>query len=65
MQVDEEVGKVAQTTPIVICALTSRPTAALAYALAKSLELFMQQLIDETVKETRNRGAKKITAYHL
>ncbi|ORX41689.1 histone-fold-containing protein [Piromyces finnis] len=50
MRLDEEVGKVAQVTPILI---------------SKSLELFMQSLIDETCKETRNRGAKKMSVSHL
>ncbi|WWD02479.1 hypothetical protein V865_000519 [Kwoniella europaea PYCC6329] len=50
MQLDEEVGKLASATPVMI---------------SKSLECFMQQLIDETCKETRSRGSKKMTAYHL
>ncbi|KAG4086210.1 histone-fold-containing protein [Neocallimastix lanati (nom. inval.)] len=50
MRLDEEVGKVAQVTPVLI---------------SKSLELFMQSLIDETCKETRNRGAKKMSVSHL
>ncbi|KAK8854917.1 hypothetical protein IAR55_003656 [Kwoniella newhampshirensis] len=50
MQLDEEVGKLASATPVMI---------------SKSLECFMQVLIDETCKETRSRGSKKMTAYHL
>ncbi|WWC71722.1 uncharacterized protein I206_105680 [Kwoniella pini CBS 10737] len=50
MQLDEEVGKLASATPVMI---------------SKSLECFLQQLIDETCKETRSRGSKKMTAYHL
>ncbi|WVF72635.1 hypothetical protein IAT40_007453 [Kwoniella sp. CBS 6097] len=50
MQLDEEVGKLASATPVMI---------------SKSLECFMQMLIDETCKETRSRGSKKMTAYHL
>jgi hypothetical protein len=33
--------------------------------LAKSLECFMQLLLDETCKETRERGSRKLTAHHL
>ncbi|WVR07388.1 hypothetical protein IAU60_004429 [Kwoniella sp. DSM 27419] len=50
MQLDEEVGKLASATPVMI---------------SKSLECFMQLLIDETCKETRSRGSRKMTAYHL
>ncbi|ORY35393.1 histone-fold-containing protein [Naematelia encephala] len=50
MQLDEEVGKLASATPVMI---------------SKSLECFMQLLIDETAKETRSRGGKKMSAYHL
>ncbi|TPX63318.1 hypothetical protein SpCBS45565_g06685 [Spizellomyces sp. 'palustris'] len=50
MRLDEEVGKVAQATPILI---------------SKALELFMQSLIDEACKEARGRSAKKLTTVHL
>jgi len=50
MQKDEEVGKVAQATPIVI---------------SKALELFLGLIIDESHKVTSNRGSKKVEAYHL
>ncbi|RDB21733.1 DNA polymerase epsilon subunit C [Hypsizygus marmoreus] len=50
MQKDEEVGKVAQATPIVI---------------SKALELFLGLIIEEAHKVTSERGAKKIEAYHL
>ncbi|KAF9442118.1 histone-fold-containing protein, partial [Macrolepiota fuliginosa MF-IS2] len=50
MQKDEEVGKVAQATPIVI---------------SKALELFLGLLIDEASKVTTERGSKKVEAYHL
>ncbi|KAI9101831.1 histone-fold-containing protein [Phlyctochytrium arcticum] len=50
MRLDEEVGKVAQATPILI---------------SKALELFMQSLIDETCEYARGRGAKKLNAAHL
>ncbi|GBE85884.1 hypothetical protein SCP_0804070 [Sparassis crispa] len=50
MQKDEEVGKVAQATPIVI---------------SKALELFLGMIIEEASKVTAERGSKKVEAYHL
>ncbi|KAJ8461984.1 hypothetical protein ONZ45_g18098 [Pleurotus djamor] len=50
MQKDEEVGKVAQATPIVI---------------SKALELFLSMIIDEASRVTLDRGSKKVEAYHL
>ncbi|KAL7423497.1 hypothetical protein Q5752_001077 [Cryptotrichosporon argae] len=50
MQMDEDVGKLASATPVMI---------------SKSLECFMQMLIDESTKETRARGSKKLLAHHL
>ncbi|KAH9974926.1 histone-fold-containing protein [Lactifluus volemus] len=50
MQKDEEVGKVAQATPIVI---------------SKALELFLQLVVDEASRVTIARGSKKVEAYHL
>ncbi|GFZ49347.1 DNA polymerase II subunit C [Saitozyma sp. JCM 24511] len=50
MQLDEEVGKLASATPVMV---------------SKSLECFLQLLVEETAKEARSRGSKKLTAYHL
>ncbi|KAJ8592944.1 histone-fold-containing protein [Rhizopogon salebrosus TDB-379] len=50
MQKDEEVGKVAQATPVVI---------------SKALELFLAMIVEEATKVTVERGAKKVEAYHL
>ncbi|KAL1920148.1 uncharacterized protein VTP21DRAFT_1294 [Calcarisporiella thermophila] len=50
MQMDEDVGKVAQATPVLI---------------SKALELFMQSLIDEACKEARVRNAKRLSVAHL
>ncbi|KAF7731847.1 hypothetical protein EC973_007678 [Apophysomyces ossiformis] len=50
MQLDEDVGKVAQATPILI---------------SKALELFMQSLIDQACQETRVRNAKRLSVAHL
>ncbi|KAL1977837.1 hypothetical protein VTN31DRAFT_696 [Thermomyces dupontii] len=50
MQADEDVGKVAQVTPI---------------AVSKALELFMISLVLKAAKEARDRNSKRITAAHL
>jgi len=50
MQKDEEVGKVAQATPIVI---------------SKALELFLAMIVEESSKVTVERGSKKVESYHL
>lgn len=50
MQADEEVGKVAQITPVVV---------------SKALELFMQSIVDATVKQARAKQAKKVTVLHM
>ncbi|KZZ89708.1 Histone-fold protein [Moelleriella libera RCEF 2490] len=47
MQADEEVGKVAQQTPI---------------AVGKALELFMIQLVSKGAEVARERGSKRVTA---
>ncbi|EMD35769.1 hypothetical protein CERSUDRAFT_53135 [Gelatoporia subvermispora B] len=61
MQKDEEVGKVAQATPIVIC----EPPAAACPSQTKALELFLAMLVDEASKVTIQRGSKKVEPYHL
>ncbi|RHZ72779.1 hypothetical protein CDV55_107452 [Aspergillus turcosus] len=50
MQADEDVGKVAQVTPI---------------AVSKALELFMISLVTKAAKEARDRNSKRVTASHL
>nr|CAG8523311.1 5203_t:CDS:10 [Entrophospora candida] len=50
MQMDEDVGKVAQATPVLI---------------SKALELFMQSLIDQACRETKARNAKRMSVSHL
>ncbi|KAG8914414.1 hypothetical protein FRC01_004090 [Tulasnella sp. 417] len=50
MQKDDEVGKVAQATPVLI---------------SKSLELFMATLVDEMSKVTVERGCKRVEVWHL
>ncbi|KAF2674195.1 histone-fold-containing protein [Microthyrium microscopicum] len=50
MQADEDVGKVAQVTPV---------------AVAKALELFMVSLITRSAGEARTRNSKRVLPGHL
>ena len=50
MQADEEVGKVAQSTPI---------------AVGKALELFMIQLVTKSADLSRQKGSKRVSSQHL
>jgi len=50
MQKDEEVGKVAQATPV---------------AISKALELFLQAIVEHSSKVTQSRKAKKVEPHHL
>lgn len=50
MRLDEDVGKVAQAAPVLI---------------SKALELFLASLVEFTVKETKSKSAKRVTAQHL
>ena len=47
MQADEEVGKVAQQTPI---------------AVGKALELFMVQLVTKSAEVAKDKGSRRVTA---
>ncbi|GAA6064195.1 hypothetical protein JCM10212_003722 [Sporobolomyces blumeae] len=50
IQADEDVGKVAQATPILV---------------SKALELFLASLVEATVKDAQARGSQKLTPYGL
>lgn len=50
MQSDDEIGKVAQATPVVV---------------AKALELFMVALVDASCSEARSRNSKRVSPAHL
>lgn len=74
IQADEDVGKVAQATPIVVCALKlclhilrflrfDRHCSSI--HAAKALELFLASLVQASVKDAEARGSKKLTAYGL
>ncbi|POY70321.1 hypothetical protein BMF94_6601 [Rhodotorula taiwanensis] len=53
IQQDEDVGKVAQATPIV------------SFSAAKALELFLGSLVAACVKDAEGRGSHKISPYGL
>ncbi len=69
MQKDEEVGKVAQATPVVICASFpyqwSYVDDVCLHRIAKALELFLGMIVAEASKVTIDRNAKRVEAYHL
>ncbi|KAG4962058.1 hypothetical protein AAZX31_14G037400 [Glycine max] len=50
MQADEDVGKIAMAVPLLV---------------SKALELFLQDLCDQTYEITLRRGAKTMNAFHL
>lgn len=50
MQSDEDIGKVAQATPVVV---------------AKALELFMIQLVDAACDRARQKQARRVGIGHL
>jgi Dr1-associated corepressor len=69
MQADEDVGKVAQVTPVAICNTSPTPQylqeTDLFWFVAKALELFMDRIIKAVADETRARGARRVTPSHL
>ncbi|KAK9451488.1 DNA polymerase epsilon subunit C [Limtongia smithiae] len=50
MQADDDIGKVAQATPLVV---------------AKALEMFMISLVQESCNQARLRNAKRVSPAHL
>ncbi|KAK6454884.1 histone-fold-containing protein [Scheffersomyces xylosifermentans] len=50
MQSDDEVGKVAQATPIIV---------------GRALEIFMANLVEVSILEARKQGVKRISASHI
>lgn len=75
MQADEDVGKVAQVTPIAVCMsiphriyplYIPRPTLLTLFRItAKALELFMISLVTKAAHEAKDRNSKRVTAAHL
>ncbi|KAE9407690.1 histone-fold-containing protein [Gymnopus androsaceus JB14] len=56
MQKDDDVGKVAQATPVFF----TKPSLS-----AKALELFLALIVEKAGDVTIERGSKKVEAYHL
>lgn len=50
MQSDEEIGKVAQATPIIV---------------GRALEIFMANLVEVSMLEAKKQGVKRISASHV
>ncbi|RMZ67981.1 CBF NF-Y family transcription factor [Pyrenophora seminiperda CCB06] len=50
MQADDDVGKVAQVTPVVV---------------SKALELFMISLVTKAAAEAKSRNSKRVSSIHL
>lgn len=69
MQADEDVGKVAQVTPVVVCKFREVPSplflSAKQPSAAKALELFMISLVTKAAAEARDRASKRVTTAHL
>lgn len=62
MQADEDIGKVAQVTPVAVCMPVPDEYRLIA---ARALELFMDRIIKAVAHETKARGAKRVTPSHL
>lgn len=68
MQADEDVGKVAQVTPVVMGKSMSSPLfadALLTNITAKALELFMIRLISASAGVAKDRGSKRVLSQHM
>ncbi len=67
MQMDNDIGKVALATPILIC--KNNPKIILKKIincfLAKALEIFMQNLVDKISEKSKSLGANKLELFHL
>lgn len=50
MQLDEDIGKVAQATPVVV---------------GRALEIFMANLVEAGILEARKAGVRRISAQHI
>ena len=50
MQSDDEIGKVAQATPIIV---------------GRALEIFMTNLVEAAIIESKKQGVKRISASHI
>jgi hypothetical protein len=68
MQADDDVGKVAQVTPVVVCTRSTPLLTCfkiLTRILAKALELFMISLVTKAAAEAKSRNSKRVNTLHL
>jgi hypothetical protein len=68
MQADEDVGKVAQVTPVVMGMFfypSVCPSYLLTHPTAKALELFMIRLISASANNAKQRGSKRVLSQHM
>jgi Dr1-associated corepressor len=67
MQADEDVGKVAQVTPVVVCMFRpySQRETLTDFSAAKALELFMISIVTKAAGEARQRSSKRVLPTHL
>jgi hypothetical protein len=68
MQADDDVGKVAQVTPVVVCKSCNeyfQSLQRLTPTTAKALELFMISLVTKAAAEAKARNSKRVGAGHL
>lgn len=68
MQLDNEIGKVALATPILICKNQWKHSNIWLTFInyeAKALEVFMQNLVDEACKRVQNGGSIKLEPCYL
>lgn len=68
MQADDDVGKVAQVTPVVVCEFCSlhfHVSLNADFLAAKALELFMISLVTKAAQEAKSRNSKRVGAIHL
>ncbi len=68
MQADDDVGKVAQVTPVVVCTCPVCNFFLFMHAnvaIAKALELFMISLVTKAAAEAKTRNSKRVGAIHL
>jgi hypothetical protein len=66
MQADDDVGKVAQVTPVVVCRYPDFTFAIQTNcSIAKALELFMISLVTKAAAEAKSRNSKRVNTVHL
>ena len=69
MQQDDDVGKVAGASPLVVCQCylpkQQASSKTLLLTLAKAVELFLQEMLQAIESEARQKGTKKLSMHHV